>query len=124
VAVLDQLQTSRESEALTRGREPSPLVFPSESGTPFDDINVGKKFKALVVRAGLPKSFSLYTLRHAFASHLLAMGASIVYVANQMGHAKPTTTLAHYAHFMPRGDRALADRLEAFRMQQQAPVRA
>jgi integrase len=67
-----------------------------------------------VLQAGLPR-FSLYSLRHTFASHLLGMGAPITYTANQMGHAKPTTTLAHYAHFLPRGDRAFADRLETLR---------
>src|SRR5262249_13316067 len=40
---------------------------------------------------------------------------SLVYVASQLGHAKPTTTLAHYAHYVPRGDRSLADRLETWR---------
>jgi hypothetical protein len=32
-----------------------------------------------------------------------------------MGHSKPTTTLQHYAHFLSRGDRALADQLEMVR---------
>ena len=113
-ATLDRWQTTLEAEALAAGHEVSPLVFPSEAGTPLDGINVARRFKAVLVRAGLPK-FPLYSLRHTFASHLLAMGAPIVYVANQMGHSKPTTTLQHYAHFLPRGDRALADRLEALR---------
>ena len=89
-------------------------MFPSEAGTPLDDVNVARRFQAIVRKAGLPR-FNLYSTRHSFASHLLAMGAPITYVANQMGHAKATTTLAHYAHFLPRGDRALADRLEALR---------
>jgi integrase len=122
-AALDRLQTAAEADALASGRALSPLVFTSEAGTMLDDINAGKKIKALIARAGLPKSFSLYSLRHSFASHLLAMGAPITYVANQLGHAKPTTTLAFYAHFIPRGDRALADRLEAWRTQQQAPAK-
>jgi integrase len=121
-AALDRLQTSVEAAALASGRPLSTLVFPSESGAPFDDINIGKKFKTLTIRAGLPKVFSLYTLRHTFASHLLAFNAPITYVANQMGHSKATTTLMHYAHFMPRGDRTLADRLESFRAQQ-APAK-
>ena len=33
------------------------------------------------------------------------------YVAAQLGHAKPTTTLAHYAHWIPRGDKGWVDRL-------------
>jgi hypothetical protein len=32
-------------------------------------------------------------------------------VAAQLGHAKPTTTLAHYAHWLPRGDKTWIDHL-------------
>jgi len=35
----------------------------------------------------------------------------ITYVAAQLGYAKPTTTLAHYAHWIPRGDKGWVDRL-------------
>ena len=113
-AALDRYQTDLETKALASGRDVPDLVFPSAAGTPLDDHNVGHRFREVVMRAGLPK-FSLYCLRHTYASHLLAMGAPITYVSNQMGHTKPTTTLQHYAHFIPRGDRALADQLEAVR---------
>jgi integrase len=59
--------------------------------------------------------FRLYDLRHSFATHLLAEGAPITSVSNQLGHAKPTTTLAFYAHWLPRGDKAYTDRLTAAR---------
>ncbi len=42
-------------------------------------------------------------------------GAPITYVAAQLGHAKPTTTLAYYAHWIPSGDKRFIDRLEAIR---------
>jgi integrase len=112
-AALDRLQTSVEAEALAAGREAPALVFPSGRGT-FDITTIAKAYGAVVLRAGLPK-FRLYDLRHTFATHLLQANAPITYVADQLGHAKPTTTLQHYAHWIPRGDRALADRLEALR---------
>jgi integrase len=114
-AALDRHETAVEAAALAAGRDVNPLVFPSEAGTPLDGINVARRFQGLVTRAGLPR-FRLYDLRHSFASHLLALGAPITYVAAQLGHAKPTMTLAAYAHWLPRGDRALADRLEALRV--------
>jgi len=60
--------------------------------------------------------FHLRCLRHTFATHLLAQGAPITYVAAQLGHAKPTTTLTYYAHWLPSGDKRYIDRLEAFRI--------
>jgi hypothetical protein len=42
-------------------------------------------------------------------------GAPLLYVSTALGHAKATTTLQHYAHYLPTGDRAVADRLEALR---------
>jgi integrase len=113
-AALDRQQTAVEAAALAAGRDVNPLVFPSDAGTPLDGINVARRFQGLITRAGLPR-FRLYDLRHTFASHLLALGAPITYVADQLGHSKPTMTLAAYAHWLPRGDRALADRLEALR---------
>jgi len=38
-----------------------------------------------------------------------------LYVSYQLGHAKPTTTLLYYAHFMPRGDKKHLDRMMARR---------
>ena len=46
----------------------------------------------------------------------MAEGAPITYVAAQLGHRKPTTTLAFYAHWIPRGDKSHIDRLAAARL--------
>jgi len=72
-------------------------------------------FRATLRAAGLPR-FRLYDLRHTFATHLLLQGAPITYVAAQLGHAKPTTTLTYYAHWIPSGDKRYIDRLETLRM--------
>jgi integrase len=37
-------------------------------------------------------------LDHTFATLLLEKGRPITYVAEQLGHAKPATTLTWYAH--------------------------
>jgi integrase len=111
-----------EAAALAAGRDVNPLVFPSESGKPVDVNNLARLFRKLLVRAGLPKFGGPYLLRHTFASHLLGMSAPITYVANQMGHANPGITLAVYAHFLPSGDRVIADKLEAWRTRNSAAV--
>ena len=53
--------------------------------------------------------FRVYDLRHTFASLLLAQGAPITYVAAQLGHSKPTTTLQWYAHWIPSGHERFVD---------------
>ena len=73
-----------------------------------------KRFRLVLRKAALPR-FRLYDLRHTYASQLLAEGAPITYVAAQLGHARPTTTLAHYAHWIPRGDKGWVDKRAARR---------
>ena len=67
-----------------------------------------KNFARALEKAGLG-SFRLYDLRHTFASLLLAAGAPITYVAAQLGHSKPTTTLQFYAHWLPTEHQRFVD---------------
>jgi integrase len=90
---LAQWQSAGELAALTAGTEPLPWMFPTSTGTLIEVVAVGKRFRLVLRKAGLP-AFRLYDLRHRYASHLLAEGAPITYVAAQLGHARPTTTLA------------------------------
>ncbi len=88
---LAQWQSAGELAALTAGTEPSPWMFPTSTGTLIEVVAVGKRFRLVLRKAGLP-GFRLYDLRHTYATHLLAEGAPITYVAAQLGHAKATTT--------------------------------
>ena len=108
---------------ITRKRVVSDFIFPSRSGRALTAKRVGRQFRYLLRRAGLPK-FKLYDLRHTFATHLLAGNPSAVppvppvplaEVARVLGHAKPTTTLMFYAHAIPRDDMQYIDRLPAAR---------
>jgi hypothetical protein len=49
---------------------------------------------------------------HTFASQLLALGAPISYVAAQLGHERPTTTLAYYAKWIPTEGKSFAGLLD------------
>jgi len=54
-----------------------------------------------------------YDLRHTYASILLGRSVSLLYVSKQLGHAKATTTLMHYAHHMPAAsDKSYVDALD------------
>ena len=47
---------------------------------------------------------SLHSLRHSYASLLIANGLNVVFVSRQLGHANPTITLSTYAHLYARAD--------------------
>jgi hypothetical protein len=53
----------------------------------------------------------LGVIAYTFASLLLAQKAPITYVAAQLGHARPTTTLQFYAHWIPSGAEHFVDGL-------------
>jgi integrase len=58
----------------------------------------------------LPVMYVLHSLRHGFASLLIAKGLNVVFVSRQLGHANPTVTLSTYAHLFERADHAEAAR--------------
>jgi integrase len=109
--VLRRLHLERRRETLERSwEEMPPWVFCTEAGTPLDESRVRKNFAAALDHAKL-ESFRVYDLRHTFASLLLADRAPITYVAAQLGHSRPTTTLQFYAHWIPSGGERFVDGL-------------
>jgi site-specific recombinase XerD len=84
VDTLSGLQSTAEAEALLAGTTPGPYLFTTGTGTFLERRNVARKFREIMVRAGLPKH-RLYDLRHSFATHLLEANAPITYVSAQLG---------------------------------------
>ncbi len=76
---------------------PSPNVFLSRSGKPISRIVLWKLVKKYCRRAGLNDDVSPHTLRHSFATHILAGGADLRTVQELLGHASIQTT-QHYTH--------------------------
>ena len=110
---LERLQsylTWLTAEAIARGQEPA-WLFQSKTGTLLDDRHMARAMRRVLEKAELP-SFSLYDLRHTYASLLLSAGVPLLYVAQQLGHTKPTITLKYYARWIPTGDASHAGVLE------------
>jgi integrase len=102
----------RERRLATLYKAPHNLVFTTARGRGLDYRHVGHGFRNAVKRAGLqaPGRLSLHSLRHGFASLLIAEGMNVVFVSRQLGHANPTITLGVYAHLFERADHAAAAR--------------
>ena len=80
------------------------MLFPNRSGKYIDWHNADDAFHRRCKRAKIG-SFRPYDLRHTCASLLLAKGAPVTFVAAQLAHSNPTTTLRYYARWIPKEDR-------------------
>jgi integrase len=87
-----------------------PIGFPNDANNPYDKWKAGDAFRR-PRRAGL-LHVRLYDLRHTYASLLSAAGAPITYVSAQLGHANPSTTLRHYAKWIPSQGRRWVEVLD------------
>jgi integrase/recombinase XerD len=75
----------------------APWVFVSRGGRRLTREMVWVLVKKYVTRAGLSGRTSPHTMRHSFATHLLAGGADLRSVQEMLGHANIRTT-QHYTH--------------------------
>ena len=82
---------------LTQGDRENPWVFVSKGGRRLTREMLWILVKKYVRRAGLSTKVSPHTLRHSFATHLLAGGADLRVVQELLGHANIRTT-QHYTH--------------------------
>ncbi len=74
------------------------LVFASTVGTPMDDHNVRRMFRAITEDAGLGTTWVPRELRHTFVSLLSARGVPVEAIALLAGHKQTSTTELVYRH--------------------------
>ena len=98
------------------GASATGCVFVSRTGRPLCRIILWKIVKKYAQRVGLHPDVSPHTLRHSFATHLLAGGADLRVVQELLGHSSIATTQRYthvdtsrlkllHAQFHPRGHR-------------------
>ncbi len=77
---------------LGKGRAITRHVFITKSGKPLSRVDLWQIVKRHCRSAGLRGDVSPHTLRHSFATHLLAGGADLRAVQEMLGHASIATT--------------------------------
>ncbi len=94
------VQRWQEEQAATLGdawNNPDSRVFTGEDGRPLFPDSITKWFGTFVERSGLPP-VTVHSLRHTYASLMIADGTPLVNVSHSLGHAQVSTTTNIYAH--------------------------
>jgi integrase len=98
---------------LGTGRLPDDaLLFANLQGAPLRPGNASSDWSEDAPALGVP-GVTFHGLRHTHASQLIAAGIDIVTVSKRLGHAKPSVTLAIYAHLFDTDDRKAAAAINA-----------
>jgi len=72
-------------------------IFTNEVGRPLFPTSITRWMNKFIKRTGLPAS-SVHSLRHTYASLLIADGTPLVVVSSNLGHAQVSTTSNIYSH--------------------------
>jgi len=83
--------------ALGRGHNRGPT-----STEPMNRASVQGALTRAAKKAGIQKKFSVHTLRHCYATHLLEQGVNIRVIQRYMGHSCLETTMK-YLHLTRKG---------------------
>jgi integrase/recombinase XerD len=91
-AILEYLR--RDRPALLVRYPAAETVFLARSGRPLSRLEIWRIVKRHTLRAGLAANLNVspHTLRHSFATHMLAGGADLRAVQELLGHASIATT--------------------------------
>ena len=91
--VRDTITNYLDNERPTLARDSqNPWLFLTRSGNPLSRITLWKLVKKYAARSGISADVSPHTLRHCFATHMLAGGAGIRELQELLGHASVATT--------------------------------
>ena len=90
-AVERYLKKERPELAARRASSCEQLIL-SPRGVALRRERIWELIKRYATRVGIPKEISPHSLRHSFATHLLAGGADLRLLQEMLGHASIATT--------------------------------
>ena len=88
------------------------LLFADLEGTLPSPNSISAAWSDFAKAIGVPE-VTFHALRHTHASQLISEGVDIVTISKRLGHAKPTITLAIYAHLFQKDDSEAAAAINA-----------
>lgn len=94
-------------------RDEDGRVFTTDDGAPMFPDSISQWFTKFVKRTGLPK-VTVHSLRHTYASLMIADGTPLVVVSHQLGHAQASTTANIYAHVIASAEAKAAQTFDRF----------
>lgn len=92
IAAIERYCDQLRGKLAAKSPHPPEALFLSRTGRPLDRIQLWRLVKYYARRAGITSSISPHSLRHSFATHLLAGGADLRLVQEMLGHASIQTT--------------------------------
>ena len=92
IAAIENYCEQLRGKLAARSPYPPEELFLSRNGRPMDRIQLWRLVKLYARRAGIDAKISPHSLRHSFATHLLAGGADLRLVQEMLGHASIQTT--------------------------------
>lgn len=92
IAAIQRYLSQLRGDLAAKNPQPPAELFLSRSGRPLDRIQLWRLVKRYALRAGITSDISPHSLRHSFATHLLAGGADLRLVQEMLGHASIQTT--------------------------------
>ena len=92
IAAITRYTEQLRGKLAAKSPHPPDQLFLSRSGRPLDRIQLWRLVKLYATRAGIQADISPHSLRHSFATHLLAGGADLRLVQEMLGHASIQTT--------------------------------
>ena len=88
-------------------------IFTNEVGRPLFPTSITQWMGKFIKRTGLPPR-SVHSLRHTYASLLIAEGTPVVVVAGNLGHAQVSTTNDIYSHMIASAEAKAVEVIDKF----------